>query len=194
MVLSTVAQWQPAPMRAGRGSQVTRGKPRLPAVAVTRWRLAALLMTAVLVWPLPAIAVASATSSTPTQATRTATRTSRTSTRAILELIRKTPVGGTVLKIDTGVGRAVAVKTDRGVKVFLAGQRESLAPSNWPGCDLVIQGLVYGLGAAFFGALAAAGGGVVLGVAIGADIAGGIAAALAGGTATAAYLSSIFCR
>ncbi|GAB7038779.1 MULTISPECIES: RHS repeat-associated core domain-containing protein [Catenuloplanes] len=66
-------------------------------------------------------------------------------------------------------------------------------PTGQAVCSLVIQTLVYGLGAAAFAAIAAAGGGVILGVAISASTAGGIAAGLTGAGVTAGFLSSIFC-
>jgi len=52
---------------------------------------------------------------------------------------------------------------------------------------------VYALGAAFFGVLWAAGGGVVLGIAISGATAGAISSALAGAAAVEGLLASIFC-
>jgi hypothetical protein len=60
-------------------------------------------------------------------------------------------------------------------------------------CTLTIQGLVLGLGAAFFATLAATGGGVVLGSVISAEVAGGISAAMGGAGVTVEFLAGIFC-
>ncbi|MEE6261867.1 RHS repeat-associated core domain-containing protein [Plantactinospora sonchi] len=60
-------------------------------------------------------------------------------------------------------------------------------------CMLSVQAAIWGLGAAFFGVLAATGGGIVLGVAITGAQAGAISAAMGGSGALAALLGEIFC-
>jgi RHS repeat-associated protein len=60
-------------------------------------------------------------------------------------------------------------------------------------CSMAVLTAVYALGAAFFGVLWAAGGGVVLGIAISGATAGAISSALAGAAAVEGLLASIFC-
>lgn len=60
-------------------------------------------------------------------------------------------------------------------------------------CTFAVASLVLGLGAAFFGVLAATGGGVVLGVALTAEQAGVLTGLLAGGSAIEGFLGSVFC-